>query len=436
MKHFFFFLSIISSFTLFSQTEDTSEIGSFSEVGLYTMDEVLDVNTLRDELKVLYPDATFISEPPKTINKTMVYLSAIDNVSENYPVYEMEFLDYFAEGFTLAQKKKLIATKNAVLCVIFYKKKDAFTHHKKFTEWIYETIKDTDFVAYDGETREYFLPETWKTRRVDTWENGLPSIVDHITGHSYRQEAFCRTITLGMQRFGLPDLVIENTACSNVNTANHLITVIAQLMIEGQEVTVDDFEVNLKNIKSKRLQEMLEDLMYENASKATTVSFKEATRDEGDPFNMLLEINFNNENYPNPQAFQDATFKELFGSEDDITHVNHNEEILAASERAKKRLPALRKLFNDGLDAGNNLLLKAPFTTDDGGNEWMWIEVTKWTGETIEGILQNEPYYIKDLKSGTKVTIQQADVFDYIFQKSDGTSEGNETGRLIAKYGN
>ena len=29
--------------------------------------------------------------------------------------------------------------------------------------------------------------------------------------------------------------------------------------------------------------------------------------------------------------------------------------------------------------------------TDDGGREWMWVEVLKWSGGEIEGVLQNQP---------------------------------------------
>ncbi len=64
----------------------------------------------------------------------------------------------------------------------------------------------------------------------------------------------------------------------------------------------------------------------------------------------------------------------------------------------------------------------------------MWVEVTSWDNKQVKGILKNDPRLIPTLKSGAKVSIKEADVFDYILQKGDGTTEGNETGKLIMKY--
>jgi uncharacterized protein YegJ (DUF2314 family) len=104
----------------------------------------------------------------------------------------------------------------------------------------------------------------------------------------------------------------------------------------------------------------------------------------------------------------------------------------AASEAARKRLPELRKRFTAGLKPGEVLLLKAPFKTPEGKNEWMWVEVSIWKADgTIESILQNDPFQIPDLKSGARVRVKEAEIFDYLFTKPNGTVEGNETGKLI-----
>ena len=86
-----------------------------------------------------------------------------------------------------------------------------------------------------------------------------------------------------------------------------------------------------------------------------------------------------------------------------------------------------------GLAPGEMLLVKAPFRTISGGNEWMWVEIVKWENRKITGILENDPEYIPTLKSWQKVEINQDDVFDYLLYHSDGTTEGNETGAIIEK---
>ncbi len=123
----------------------------------------------------------------------------------------------------------------------------------------------------------------------------------------------------------------------------------------------------------------------------------------------------------------------LFGADDAIVHTDHDAEILKVSEEARLRLPELQARFNKGLEPGYSLLIKAPFKTDNGGREWMWVEITKWKNESITGILQNDPFEIAKLKAGAIVKANQKDVFDYILYKPDGTYEGNETGKILEK---
>jgi uncharacterized protein YegJ (DUF2314 family) len=123
----------------------------------------------------------------------------------------------------------------------------------------------------------------------------------------------------------------------------------------------------------------------------------------------------------------------LFGWEDSVTHIRHDKELKASSRRARAKLPSLRAAFNAGLAPGEFIQVKAPFETPDGGREWMWVEVTAWDGDTITGLLKNEPFNIPDLHGGQSVQVSQAEVFDYIRRFPDGTQEGNETSKLIER---
>lgn len=432
MKNFAIWLFVF--LPCFGIAQMKKNVPVFSEVGLYTLNTPVKIAPLKKELKTLFPNYEIVDTPPKEIDKNMIFIDFIDNVPEKYPVADMEYLKYFAADLSLDQKKKLLASKYAVSCILFTFKKDSYKVHQKFYKWIYKKVKNTDYIVYDGETREFFIPRTWKLRRVDSWQNGIPNIPENITIHAYREGAYCRSITLGMQRFGLPDLVIKDSPCSNSEQGSYLLNAIGQLLAEEQTIQKEQITVDLNAIQNTDIKQHIKDIAYENASRKAVIKLKKATRQEGDPFNLLLQVDYNNPDYSNPQAYENEILKQLFGSVDDLTMVMHNDLILEASDRAQKKLPELKKLFNKGLGVNSSLLLKAPFKTDDEENEWMWIEVTKWKGNTIEGILQNEPVYVSNLKSGAKVKAKQKDIFDYILYKSDGTTEGNETGKLIMKY--
>jgi uncharacterized protein YegJ (DUF2314 family) len=190
----------------------------------------------------------------------------------------------------------------------------------------------------------------------------------------------------------------------------------------------------LDGIKNEALRAGHEGKLYENASGEITLALVNARRDEGDPENRLVEIDFRNSSGRSNAERQTSALSGLWGSKDSLTTVKHDDELLAASERARKKLPELHKLFAKGLEPGVQLLLKAPFQRDDKGNEWMWVEILQWPdGGKATGILQNDPFYIKMLRAGSKVVIKEAEVFDYILYGKDGTSEGNETGRIMEK---
>jgi uncharacterized protein YegJ (DUF2314 family) len=105
--------------------------------------------------------------------------------------------------------------------------------------------------------------------------------------------------------------------------------------------------------------------------------------------------------------------------------------LLAASARARKKVLSISKRYAKEPPFGEQLLVKVPFETSEGGSEWMWVEVVRWNGDKIDGILQNDPFDVPALKAGSRVQAKASDVFDYILSKADGSREGNETGELL-----
>jgi len=263
----------------------------------------------------------------------------------------------------------------------------------------------------------------------------VPNMVDHTVIHSYKTTEYVRAITLGMGKFGLPDVVVNNFSWSDNRYIGNLINVVAQSLIEGNQI--DDkgnLYIDIHAIKNKAFRTGIEPTLRENAAPNISIHLIPAKREDGDPNNALLQIDFRSWPGKSLQEKQNALTSILFGWEDEIFYVKNNDEILKASENARKKLPALRKAFNSGLQPGEFIELKAPFKTPDGGNEWMWVEVLNWDSTSIKGLLKNEPFNIPNLKAGATVVVDQADIFDYIRKFPGGKVEGNETSELIRRY--
>jgi uncharacterized protein YegJ (DUF2314 family) len=235
-----------------------------------------------------------------------------------------------------------------------------------------------------------------------------------------------------MEKFGLPDLVIENFSWSLSRNMGHITNLLGQSIAENSILEQPrEYDLDIRRIQHPAVRDTQLEALGENATGVALLSLQKGEPDEGDPDNRLIEISFYRGEGPDIHARQEQILMATFGWEESLSHVQHDEVLLAASERAREQLPELKSAFKAGFDPGETLLVKAPFETADGANEWMWVEVISWKGDEIKGLLRNEPYDIPDLHAGQKVKVSQADIFDYIHQLADGSIEGNETGKLM-----
>ena len=359
-----------------------------------------------------------------------------DNVQKDYRPPDLESLKYFGKGVSKGQAEKLQHVSSAIIVDVALPLKSRILGLKDAAGYVADLSQASNGVIWGEDTRQCFDEETWKKMRIDSFENGIPSVSDHITIHAYKDGDFIRAITLGMAKFGLPDIEVSDFPWSDNRNVGKLVNLTAQLSYDiGSVRETGRFTLNVNDIQHPTVRNRMKEGRYNNAEEKITIHIVEGIRDEGDPFNRIMEIVFDNYPGSNTQEKIDAMLSSLWGWKDDITQVQHNDAILAASERARQKLPQIRKSIQKGLVPGEHYLLKAPFGTPDGGTEWMWVEVISWEEKNdIIGVLKNQPYYIPTLKAGANVTIKPDEVFDYIHRFPDGTLEGNETGALIQKY--
>ena len=387
---------------------------------------------LKSLLTQQFKELRMVNELDLKPNAPVVAARRNDEVATTYAPPALESLQYFGRGLSREQAVALQDCKSALALRFGHPKSHVWSGMRSALRLTEALARRTGGLIWDEETREVFTPDHWQESRLETWTESFPDISKHITIHAYRETDLVRAISLGMVKFGLPDLVVENFSWSHDRPMGNLIGSLAQAMAEGLELPESGkLDFDLRSIKNGAVRQSQLESLLTNATGIGLLSLTAARPKEGDPLNSLLEIGFERYSGPDLHARQEQLLSSLFGSKDSITPVQHNEALEAASQRARSRLPQLRAEFNKGLSPGEFLLLKAPFDTPDGGHEWMWVEVIEWNGDKIKGLLKNEPFNIPDLHAGQMVEISEADVFDYLRTRADGTVEGNETGELI-----
>jgi len=371
---------------------------------------------------------------PKNTSKPLAILSLVNDFNTYFPVPKHSYLSYFGRGIAKKSAQDIQDTKQALVVDIAFPREQALTANKAMVHFLHKVANTYPGLIWDSETRELFSPNKWHEQRISPWQDTYPEVSQHNVIHAYKSGTGVRAITLGMAKFGLPDIVINNFSWSLNRSMGNLINLTAQTLLEAPTaLNGNRVSINIDKLKNLPFKQTLLASLKENANTKTELEIKDAQWEEGDPDNHLIEILFSHAQGNSLSEQQESLLSHLYGWEDSISYVKHNSLILEASARAKKKLNNLAKAFNAGLAPGEFIQVKAPFTTPDGANEWMWVEILSWQGNNIRGILKNEPYHIPNLKSGSEVLVKQNKVFDYIRSYPDRESEGNETGPLILK---
>jgi uncharacterized protein YegJ (DUF2314 family) len=382
-----------------------------------------------------YPDLKLVAEIPKDPHEMNVSGRVQKNIHKEYAPPDLHLLQYFGRGTSREQAQELQKSEEAFILEFAHPKTNVWTALRCANSLIEDIARVTGGLIWDEETREIFSPDAWHEKRQSSWTGEVPNISDQVTIHAYKDGEFTRAITLGMDKVGLPDVVVSDFPWSDENQVGNLINIFNQSMAEG--ATFDkpaNFKINLRVIKNSTIRERQLKNLKPNATGWGCLSLKQGVAEEGDPENRLVLLAFDRYAGDDFHAKRDQMLSSFFGFSDSWTKVEHdNQELLEASEKAREKLPELRMAFNAGLKPGEFILLKAPFSTSDGGTEWMWLEVSHWEGNRIKGLLQNDPLEVPDLHAGQIVEVRGEDVFDYIRQYPDEHREGNTTGEIIKK---
>jgi uncharacterized protein YegJ (DUF2314 family) len=288
--------------------------------------------------------------------------------------------------------------------------------------------ESTRAVLEDGDTRELFSPAQWKLARLDSWQGTIPAAPGHIAIRPWQDAKDAGVDTVGMGRFGLPELTIAGIAPADATLAAALIAYTAQQLVErpqldrAGELAVHASALAHAGVRVKPVA---------GASGTTTVHLVTAKPAPGGARRVQLVGTADDKS---ASAFVTRALREAAGQKPPTDASAEDDAALtAASQRAQPRIAELKKQWLKGAPADASLWLKLPFASADGGREWMWVAVTKWEDGKLSGTLENAPTDVPNLKEGQAVLMPDKDVFDYRLERPGQLPEGGETDRILEK---
>ncbi len=354
----------------------------------------------------------------------------------DYMPPEESRLQYASRGLSDDDKKSLAASRRVIVVDFNAPKPEALSALKQAQSLMLDLAEETHGYLWDENSRLAYARETWRKQRVAAWKEEFPDLSSHVNVHMYQNGEFSRLVTLGMDKFGLPDVCVEDLTKSDAPAMLNVVNLVCQTMAEKGRIDIPGIlNVDVAALKNGDLRASLTKSFRPKATGIAAIQLSLVPTQDGDAKNRLLEINFPASLGAGTQQRQVALIQQIYGGEDAIRYVKDTDATLvAAKARATEKIKNEFKLWKTGLPVGEHLMLKAPFKTPTDGIEWMWVEVTKWNNDgAIEGVLANDPFEIPTLKMGAKVRVTQDSLFDYIHSYADGHMEGNETGEIIEK---
>ncbi len=289
----------------------------------------------------------------------------------------------------------------------------------------------TEGLPWDEECRLLYSREAWKKARVDSWQGDIPDVRDHVNMHAYRNPELVRIITLGMRKFGQPDVVLSDVPSSKTRPAGNLINAFAQRLLEGQKPKGGRFELVLADIRHDAMRKNALENPLPGATGRIHIKPSVTAAEEGDPANRLWSLTFPDASGSSPMERQATALASLYGAEDKVTNRPAGDVALkAASEKARKAFFVAEPAFRKGVEPNERVLVKKAFKIA-GQTEYMWVEIVRWNATSIEGVLVNDARFDETLRVGRRVTVELGEVYDYIHYKPDGSVEGNETGKVL-----
>jgi uncharacterized protein YegJ (DUF2314 family) len=390
---------------------------------------------VRAHADVASGSVTWLDKLPDHATVAMINATVVEDAQTELPPPQGESLQYFTNDLSDTETQALQKASRVLVLAFAHPAKDALPALARADRIAYDLARQLNGVLYDVELRRAVGAARWRSGRLESDGLATPSILEHAAIHAYRDSEWVRAVTVGMRKLGLPELAVDELSASSNMPIGWLMNSIGQRLIEGQRPDGDGwFDLDLRAIQLPAVREGALPDLKSNGTARGRFKLVPAAPEEGDADNRLLAIGFQAYEGPDVSARQNAAISALFGWNDAVKYIDHDDNALeAASQHAREKLPALRKMFQRGLKPGELIQVKLPFEVPDGGNEWMWVEVLRWNGDTIDGVLSNEPFNIPDLHAGQRVTGSTSDVFDYIYRWENGEVEGNETGAIIER---
>jgi hypothetical protein len=255
-------------------------------------------------------------QSPDSAGMPSVMVCRVNSIQRNYPPPDTSMLKRF--GFGLSSEQILSLQKPADVLIMDFAsdRKHLREAYGKALDFLYDITLGQDAIIYDQNVKACYTPQEWKTRRIDTWHCIVPDISSHLVTRIYQDGEYCRAVTMGMGKFGLPDFELDGISSGKTEHIDKLLNLTCQTLAEkGQLPASGMLSLDIDSLRSENLKKTLIESLGAGAKRKAVVSLTIVRPRDGDPSNRLLGIRHSKDDHD----YHSKLIALIFGGKDSLS---------------------------------------------------------------------------------------------------------------------
>jgi hypothetical protein len=263
------------------------------DMGVYlpTVPSTEQLAAVQETAKERLPAVTVLSGSGHAAPPTALVLSPD---VKDLPPPTLEMIRFDGRGFFPGQAEAVVASKGLVAIVLRLDDDPGLARLRATQQLALATARAGGGVIWDEATREVYAADEWQKVRVDGWEGDRPEVRRHIALHYDNSAAGGHRLTThGMQKLGLPDLVLTNVLPNEIGSATRVLDGAAQLLAEGATLGPGGvLRFDLDAVQHQGARRAFESSAGTAILLSGPVTLVPVAPEPGDPDNRIVAIRF------------------------------------------------------------------------------------------------------------------------------------------------
>lgn len=293
-----------------------------------------------------------------------------------------------------------------------------------------------------GVVQDAISHQLWGSSKWDAFAGNRPAnlVRSHVQFEALDEGGVVWIHSHGMQKFGLPDVEMENIPADLAGRGRALVMVAAEAIREhttgGRRLPnpVDipnspyEFEVEITEpdeeshfpLGTLKICPNIGDSQGTDGIRSVLEAFAPPKKPEVPPTAPKAR---------RPSA-PPAKPKEEKPTKPEVSPVL-KEKLLSAHRQARQALSDFKVSFQTRSESREKIhAVKVGFPVQNGSFEWMWVSLDAWRGQSLVGYLENVPVVRKDLRKGSRVQISDGEIFDWVIMQDGKVVKGAYTEKI------